>query len=200
VHRLRALAHHRGGRRLSGGGVPHPRTADQLLRGAVLFRRHVAAHRGQRDHGYGGADPGLPAGAPVRGPDQPRQAAGPPAMRLILLGPPGCGKGTQAQRLIAKYRIVQLSTGDMLRAAVKAGTTLGLKCKDIMARGDLVPDNVVVGIIAERIDEPDARNGFILDGFPRTLGQAEALDRLLAQKGMKLDRVIEAKMYEGAVT
>src|SRR5262249_33171624 len=121
-------------------------------------------------------------------------------MRLILLGPPGCGKGTQAQRLAAKYGIVQLSTGDMLRAAVKAGTTLGLKCKDIMARGDLVPDNVVVGIIADRIDEPDARNGFILDGFPRTLGQAEALDRLLAEKGMKLDGVIELKVDEGALT
>jgi adenylate kinase len=120
-------------------------------------------------------------------------------MRLILLGAPGCGKGTQAQRLVDKYGIVQLSTGDMLRAAVKAGTSLGLRCKDIMARGDLVPDDVVVGIIAARLDEADARNGFILDGFPRTLGQAEALDRLLAEKRMKLNGVIELKVDEGAL-
>jgi len=120
-------------------------------------------------------------------------------MRLILLGPPGCGKGTQAQRLVDKYGIVQLSTGDMLRAAVRAGTSLGLRCQDIMARGDLVPDDVVVGIVADRIDEADARPGFILDGFPRTLGQAEALDRLLAEKGMKLNGVIELKVDEGAL-
>lgn len=118
-------------------------------------------------------------------------------MRLILLGPPGAGKGTQAQRLTARYGIVQLSTGDMLRAAVAAGTPVGLRAKDIMARGELVPDEVVVAIIADRIDEPDARNGFILDGFPRTVPQARALDALLKQKGLKLDAVIELKVNEG---
>jgi adenylate kinase len=120
-------------------------------------------------------------------------------MRLILLGPPGAGKGTQSQRLVEKHKIVQLSTGDMLRAAIKAGTPVGLKAKDTMARGALVPDDVVVGIIAERIDQPDAQNGFVLDGFPRTVPQAEALDRLLAEKGMTLDRVIELKVDEKAL-
>ncbi|MGH6925727.1 MAG: adenylate kinase [Propylenella sp.] len=117
-------------------------------------------------------------------------------MRLILLGPPGAGKGTQAQRLVAEHGIVQLSTGEMLRAAIEAKTPVGLKAKDIMARGELVPDDVVVGIVADRLDQPDARNGFVLDGFPRTVGQAEALDRLLAKKGMRLDGVIELKVDE----
>jgi adenylate kinase len=115
-------------------------------------------------------------------------------MRLILLGPPGAGKGTQAQRLVKKYGIVQLSTGDMLRAAVGAGTPIGLRAKDLMARGDLCPDELVVAIVAERIDQPDAEKGFILDGFPRTVPQAEALDRMLDAKGMKLDGVIGLKV------
>jgi adenylate kinase len=117
-------------------------------------------------------------------------------MRLILLGPPGAGKGTQAQRLVEQFKIVQLSTGDMLRAAVKAGTPVGTKAKDIMARGELCPDAVVVAIVADRIEEPDARDGFILDGFPRTVPQAEALDRMLDEKGLALDAVIELKVDE----
>jgi adenylate kinase len=120
-------------------------------------------------------------------------------MRLILLGPPGSGKGTQAQRLVHRYGIVQLSTGEMLRAAVAAGTPVGLKAKDIMASGGLVPDEIVIGIISDRLDQPDAAKGFILDGFPRTVPQAEALDELLKKKHMKLDAVIELRVNESAL-
>ncbi len=115
-------------------------------------------------------------------------------MRLILLGPPGAGKGTQAQRLVKKHGIVALSTGEMLRAAVGAGTPIGRRAKDMMARGELCPDDVVVAIVADRIDQADARKGFILDGFPRTVPQAVALDRMLSAKGMKLDGVVELKV------
>ncbi len=117
-------------------------------------------------------------------------------MRIVLLGPPGAGKGTQAKALIDRYGIVQLSTGDMLRAAVAAGTPVGVKARDIMARGELVPDDVVVGIVSDRIDQADARRGFILDGFPRTVPQAEALGRMLKSKGLKLDAVVELKVDE----
>jgi adenylate kinase len=120
-------------------------------------------------------------------------------MRLILLGPPGAGKGTQAKRLVARFNVIQLSTGDMLRAAVAAGTPVGLRAKDIMARGELVPDEVVVAIVADRISEPDAKNGFILDGFPRTVPQAEALDRMLEEKHLDLDAVIELKVDENVL-
>jgi adenylate kinase len=117
-------------------------------------------------------------------------------MRLILLGPPGAGKGTQAQRLVARYDIVQLSTGDMLRAAVAAGTPVGKRAQEIMARGDLVPDDVMVEIIADRLGQPDVANGFILDGFPRTVAQAEALDELLEKLGLNLDAVVEMAVDE----
>jgi adenylate kinase len=120
-------------------------------------------------------------------------------MRLILLGPPGAGKGTQSQCLVEKHGIVQLSTGDMLRAAIAAGTPVGLKAKDIMARGALVPDDIVVDIVSSRIDEPDAKRGFVLDGFPRTVAQARALDRLLADKGLELDAVLQLGVDEAAL-
>lgn len=120
-------------------------------------------------------------------------------MKIVFLGAPGAGKGTQSGRLVAKHGIVQLSTGEMLRAAGKAGTPVGLKAKAVMEGGGLVSDEIVIDIVAERIEEPDCAKGYILDGFPRTVAQAEALDRILAEKGIKLDAVIELEVDEAAM-
>ncbi len=120
-------------------------------------------------------------------------------MYLILFGPPGAGKGTQAKILHDEWRLVQLSTGDMLRAAVAAGTDLGKRCKAIMDRGDYVPDDVVIRIIAERLDQPDCAKGAVFDGFPRTVPQAEALDRMLKDRGSKIAAVIELKVDDEAL-
>ena len=120
-------------------------------------------------------------------------------MNLVLFGPPGAGKGTQSKILTEKRGLPQLSTGDMLRAAIEAGTPLGLACKALMARGELVPDETVVGIIAERYDQPDCANGAVFDGFPRTIAQAEALDEMLAQRGRKIDLVLELKVNDAVL-
>src|SRR5262249_26803450 len=152
------------------------------------------------DDGHGCADPGSPARAPVRGPDQEVPPQRGQEMNVILLGPPGCGKGTQAARLKAKYGVIPLSTGDMLRAAVAAGTHVGKKAKSIMEAGHLVPDDIVVGVIAERIAKPDVqKSGFVLDGFPRTVAQAKALDQMMEKRGWKLDHIIALKMDEKAL-
>lgn len=115
-------------------------------------------------------------------------------MNIVLLGPPGAGKGTQAKRMIDEYGIPQISTGDMLRAALKAGTELGLEAKKYMDKGELVPDSVVVGLVKERIQEPDCAKGYMLDGFPRNVSQAETLDGMLSELGQKIDHVVSIEV------
>ncbi|NLE37042.1 MAG: adenylate kinase [Pirellulaceae bacterium] len=117
-------------------------------------------------------------------------------MRMVFIGPPGAGKGTQAERLIAKYKLAHLSTGDMLRAARDAKTTVGKKAEEYMSKGELVPDEIIIGIIDERLAQADCQTGYLLDGFPRTIAQAEALDSLLAEKGTPLDVVLELQVPE----
>ncbi|MDO4558082.1 MAG: adenylate kinase [Planctomycetia bacterium] len=117
-------------------------------------------------------------------------------MRIIFIGPPGAGKGTQAERIIARYGLAHLSTGDMLRAARDAGTAVGLRANEFMSRGELVPDDVIIGVIAERLTKDDCQNGYLLDGFPRTVPQAEALDEMLGKMGVKLDAVVELAVPE----
>lgn len=117
-------------------------------------------------------------------------------MRIVLLGPPGAGKGTQAESIVGKYSVLHLSTGDMLRSAVRNQTDLGMKAKDVMARGELVPDELLVTVVEERISESDAERGFVLDGFPRTLGQAEAFDTYLEVNALNLDHVVELRIEE----
>ena len=120
-------------------------------------------------------------------------------MNLVLFGPPGAGKGTQSKLLTAQRGLPQLSTGDMLRAAIEAGTPLGLACKALMAKGELVPDETVIGIIGERYDQPDCKKGAVFDGFPRTIPQAEALDRMLAERGRQIDLVLELKVDDAVL-
>jgi len=120
-------------------------------------------------------------------------------VNVIILGPPGAGKGTQSRRLAEKYGLQPLSTGEILRAAAVSGSDIGRRAKEIMDKGNLVPDEMVIEIVAERISEPDCENGFILDGFPRTVPQAEALDAMLSEKGLQLDHVIELKVKEEAL-
>ena len=120
-------------------------------------------------------------------------------MNLVLFGPPGAGKGTQSKILTEKRGLPQLSTGEMLRAAIEAGTPLGLACKALMAKGELVPDETVIKIIAERYDQPDCAHGAVFDGFPRTIPQAEALDKMLAERGKKIDQVLELKVDDSVL-
>ena len=177
---------------LPRGGLPAARGADLQAFGSLLLRWHFPPDRRLGNHGHDHADPVPHARASVRGADREvapaRQGTGKTeAMNIILLGPPGAGKGTQARRLVEKHGLVQLSTGDMLRAAKTSGTEIGKRVAEVMARGDLVTDDIVIGLIAEQLDGEAGRHGLIFDGFPRTLAQADALEALMADKGKYLD-------------
>ena len=177
-----------------------PEVLISRLLGPLLLRRHSPPDRRLGNHGHDHADPVAHARAPVRGADREvapaQQGPGEQAetMNIILLGPPGAGKGTQARILVEGHGMVQLSTGDMLRAAKTSGTEIGKRVAEVMARGDLVTDDIVIGLIAEQLDGESGRHGLIFDGFPRTLAQADALEALMAAKGKFLDAVIEMRV------
>ena len=199
VPRLRRHPHPRRRLGLPRRGLPAARDPDLPTFGALLLRRHLPADRGVGNDGHDHAGPVPHARAPVRGADREvaaaRQGTGKTeAMNIILLGPPGAGKGTQARLLVEDHGLVQLSTGDMLRAAKTSGTELGNRVAEVMARGELVTDDIVIGLIAEQLDGEAGRHGLIFDGFPRTLAQADALEALMTSKGKFLDAVVEMRV------
>src|SRR5262249_663910 len=190
VHRPGADAHHATGRHLPRADLRAPGLPDPLVQRAFLLRRHEPLDRGRRGARHGAADGVAPAHAELRRlPPQEGAGAG-VSVRVIFLGPPGAGKGTQAQSLAHEWGVPHIATGDMLPEALAAGAALGLEAKRHMDSGGLVPDDVVIGLVGERLARPDAKTGCVLDGFPRTTAQAEALDAVFTRAGIALDRVV----------